>query len=282
MTLLSNKLPLFRSLSLLLLALTCLTVQVFGVESKGIVPFPQEYGKIVYRTDTGAPARIYIITNSHRSAFSGHNGNETLQSQVETYRIGEWLISQEQVDLLLPEGFFGSWEQKKVSTDSPGTLADNKALQQRLTDTSTFVNAEILLHEVYGIGLEQVEDRSIYQRTRELLHKRLNNNTLLTAADPEIEYLQQLRSTAILQKSIAVLKSTSYRGAMLTIGFSHLDDIITCLESGEIRPANQSNHGEFMSASYSDLPSSGIPLDISVIVPNALLTEPLLAMNQQY
>lgn len=276
-----NKLPLFRSLLALLLVLVCLTAQVLGAQFDEIVVLPEEYGKIIYQTDTGAPARIYIIANSHRSAFSGNSANETLQSQIETYRIGEWLISQEKVGLLFPEGFFGSWEKKSLPTERSDALDDNVALKQRLSDTSTFVNAEILLHEVHGIELEQVEDRPIYLQVRKLLNSRLNENVQSADADIDIESLQQLRTAAILQQSISALGSASHRGAMLTIGFSHLAHIITYLETGKALENVLDSDAENLSAFQPKVDPPGIPVDISVIVPRVLLSKPLLALNER-
>lgn len=261
--------------------MACLAAQVLGAQFEEIVELPEEYGKIIYQTDTGAPARIYIIANSHRSAFSGSSAHETLQSQVETYRIGEWLISQERVGLLFPEGFFGSWEKKSLSAERSDTLADNVALKQRLSDTSSFVNAEILLHEVHGIELEQVEDRPIYLQVRKLLNSRLNENVQSADADIDIESLQQLRTAAILQQSISALGSASPRGAMLTIGFSHLAHIITYLEAGKVLETTLDSDVGILSTFEPEIDPLGIPVDFSVIVPRVLLSKPLLALNER-
>ena len=279
----TQKRPLVRTIFLVALALVCLTTRSLAVEIPNVVSegsFPEQYGKVVYRTDTGAPARIFIIANSHRSAFSGDNGSETLQSQVETYRIGEWLINRAQVDLLLPEGFFGSWEKKDVAAGSSGVFIDKAALQNRLADTSTFVNAEMLLHEVHGVGLEQVEDRALYLQTRKLLQSRLNNNSLLAVSAGEadtLDALQRLRTAVILQNSLAAMGSVPHRGAVLTLGLAHLNHIITYLDAGAfLSPALQKGGKALPELDSKHAPSSA-SVDISVIVPNALLDASLLA-----
>ncbi|MDO9081422.1 MAG: hypothetical protein Q7U44_11530, partial [Desulfuromonadales bacterium] len=75
---------------------------------------PRELGTIVYQKNPDHPQQVFIIGNSHRSSTSGKNGSQTVPAQVETYRIAEWLILQHQVELLLPEGFFGRQERTEI------------------------------------------------------------------------------------------------------------------------------------------------------------------------
>ena len=238
---------------------------------------PGEFGAVVFQVNHDAPTQLFIIVNSHRSVVTGANGADTLQAQIETFRIGEWLIRRRQVALLLPEGFFGSW-----TTAEPAAVSevgfDGATLARWLADTSDFVNAEMLLHKHYGIDLEQIEDRELYRNVRESLRAGSDAaGDMGSADDGRLAYLQKCRSAAILQGVPAVLAQANRRGhgapasAMLTIGLAHLGDIIEFIESGEI-------HIPAMRTSGADLPAVQAPLDlfksptgITVIVPQSLL-----------
>lgn len=246
---------------------------------------PSEFGAVVFQTNHDAPTQLFIIANSHRSVVTGANGADTLQAQIETFRIGEWLIRRRQVALLLPEGFFGSWTVAEPATLSD-TSFDGATLARWLTDTSEFVNAEMLLHKYYGIGLEQIEDRELYRHVLESLSAASDApGAMGSLIDGRLEYLQKCRSAAILQGVPAVLEQAKRQGrgapasAMLTIGLAHLGDIIEFIESGEI-------HIPAMSTSGANLPAVQVPLDlfksptgITVIVPHSLL-EKLPPHNQ--
>jgi hypothetical protein len=279
-----------RSITLLLMLpiLLWLTVQPLlasPVETTSGQHLPSEYGQVIYRTDTNAPARIYIIANSHRSAATGANGSETLQAQIETFRIGEWLIHQEHVGLLFPEGFFGHQEKAFSAAETPHPF-DKRALQQRLADTSVFTNAELLLHEQHGITLHQVEDRSIYLKTREQILSGRNESSLLSPSTThELEYLQRLRTSTILQNSIQALLESHRdqalppsQSAILTIGLSHLDHVITYLETGMVQSPASLISKETYPPGQAKLDLLEAPIDITVIVPRSLLEKPLLVM----
>lgn len=200
---------------------------------------PVHLGTVVYQTHPAAPSRIYIIANGHRSAFSGANAAATVQAQMETFRIGEWLIKQQRIELLLPEGFFGVMGPDRgieANRNPPG----DQALREALKDTSHFVNAELLLHDSYGIGLEQVENRKLYRNVREQLRTSLKPGSKFSSAlSGEIAQLQKLRTAYLLQAAPGVVAKAYQQGritapnAMLTIGLSHLEDIISFLQSGE-------------------------------------------------
>ncbi len=242
-----------------------------------VTDIPDEFGAVVFQMNHDAPTQLFIIANSHRSVVTGANGAETLQAQIETFRIGEWLIRRRQVGLLLPEGFFGSWTVAEPAAISDVGF-DGTTLARWLNDTSEFVNAEMLLHKYYGIDLEQIEDRELYYNVRESLSAGSEAPDNMGAViNRRLEYLQKCRSAAILQGVPAVLAQASRRGhgapasAMLTIGLAHLGDIIEFIESGEIQiPA--------MRVSGADFPAVQLPLDlfksptgITVIVPHSLL-----------
>lgn len=238
---------------------------------------PAELGTVVYRVRGDAPVQLYIVANSHRSAITGANGVDTLQAQVETFRIGEWLIRHRQLDLLLPESYFGGRPETGPPLALPVRL-DHTVLVQRLADTATFVNAELLLHEQYGIGLLQVEDRDLYHHIRELLHTGLDGAARLEPGfDARLAYLQKCRSAALLQAVPAVLAQHSRRedgtssGALLTVGLAHLGDILEFLETGEVHIPAPPAAGDKLPAVQSPLTLCDIPVGITVIVPNSLL-----------
>lgn len=234
-------------------------------------------GQVVYHSNTSAPSKIYIIANGHRSAITGANAVKTVQAQVETFRIGEWLIQQNQIELLLPEGFFGQINETDTGTEN-NRLLDNKALRETLTDTSLFVNAELLLHKNYGISLNQIEDRTLYSRTRERLRASLNTGDRHSAAfNSEFAYLQKLRTAAILQGTPGAIENAYHQGrisaphAMLTIGLGHLDDILTFLEAGEINIAALQTNTRDFPALAAKLELLKNKISVTVIVPRALI-----------
>ncbi|MBN2429658.1 MAG: hypothetical protein JXK94_15090 [Deltaproteobacteria bacterium] len=237
---------------------------------------PMDFGEIVYRRNADSPLQLYIVANSHRSALSGANGSQTVQAQLETFKIGEWLIRQQQVDLILPEGFFGS---RDVADLAPAPLFDQKILRDRLSDTSVFVNAEQLLHEYYGVPLQQVEDRELYLQAKDFLSAGLESGALyLPSFSNQLEYLQKRRSAAILQRVPRILGAELREGrvaaprAMLTIGLSHMDEIITFLERGEVRIAAPSNIDSADPVFSLELELLKKNVGVTVIIPRTLMT----------
>lgn len=238
---------------------------------------PVELGEIVYQKNSGRPLHLYIIANSHRSSGTGANGNNTVLSQIQTYRIGEWLIRQHQVELLLPEGFFG---QAKAKVRTAAERLDDLGLENILADTSVFMNADLLLRRDYGVALHQVEDQELYRSVREyLVAGWLGGASLHAPFGPEFAYLQERRSAAILQR-IPFLINNEYRlghisrpRAMLTIGMAHLDEILKFLEAGRIEiPAVETGGGN-LPAYTEELAHFEKEVGVTVIVPRALLDE---------
>jgi len=238
---------------------------------------PSELGSIVYRIRSDAPTQLYIVANSHRSALSGANGAETVQAQVETFRIGEWLIDNGRIGMILPESYFGYLPQNDQSSQCPTPL-DQTTLLRRLTDTTTHVNAELLLHEQYGIGLQQVEDADLYRRIRELL---LSSRSGVAWLDPgfvdRLAYLQKCRSATILQgvpealKQLPQPEGAPASGALLTIGLAHLDDILAYLDAGVVNIPAPSPLATELPGQQSPLKLHKDPIGITVIVPRSLL-----------
>ena len=243
-----------------------------------VAGLPSELGAIVYQRNPERPVQVFIIGNSHRSSASGDNGSHTVPAQVQTYRIAEWLIRQQQVELLLPEGFFGRKERTKIIEATVGR--DDPTLEETLSDTATFINADLLLHRNYGIALQQVEDRDLYRNAREYLLSGLKNGANLRAAfGLELDYLQERRSAAILQKIPAILNDAYRRGhiahprAILTIGMTHLDEIIKFLETEKIEisapPAGASGFQDYSET----LELLAQQVGVTIIVPRAILDD---------
>lgn len=246
------------------------------VTSDDEINLPEQLGEIVYQTQPATVSKIYIIANGHRSAINGANTDKTLQAQVETFRIGEWLIKQKQVELLLPEGFLGGMGSTK-SIDTKKHLFDGETLFNSLADTSHFVNAELLLHENYGIGLEQIEDRKLYHDIRDRLSSSLEPGAQFSfTLNREIAYLQKLRTARILQSAPLVISTAYQQGriaapnAMLTIGLSHLEDIISFLESGVINLAGLHTAGVSFPPENTVLELLKSRVGVIVIVPRTL------------
>lgn len=247
-----------------------------NLRAESIVDLPSEFGTVVFQTQGNTPAQLFIIANSHRSTISGDNGDATIQAQVETFQICEWLIRRRQVAMLLPEGFFGNRPATRPAA-GPEEWLDSATLTRWLSDTSSFVNAEILLHEQYGINLQQVEDRELYQNVRDALLASqgddIHQGLLLHG---QIESLQKRRSAAILQRATALSQSGSLSGdvpksSILTIGLAHLGDILEFIASDEVQPPANDIAG----ANLSYVPVSSNPdkrsIGITVIVPHSLL-----------
>ena len=240
---------------------------------------PEQFGKIVYQSNSAAESNLYIIANGHRSAITGKNAAQTLQAQIETYRIGEWLISQNRVELLLPEGFFGKlWEPGGFASSS-GRL-DNQSLHDSLADTTVFVNAELLLHQEYGISLNQVEDRELYSQTRDHLRASLTRDRRRSAIfNPELSYLQKYRTASLLQSAPTVIDNAYQQGkisapnAMLTIGLSHLEAIIEFLQSGEINISGLQTPSRSYPSLETKLDRFSQRVNVTVIVPRTLIDQ---------
>ncbi len=147
---------------------------------------PAEYGEVVYRYNESSPNQIFIIGMSHRDTVTRLNGSLTSRVQAEVYRVGDALIHQQAVELLLPEGFFRSKAPKvevktaraevnKAATCSE--FSDAKILLSRLGDNRTYVNAEMLLKEGHSIQMDQVEDETLYFAVRDCILKLVKTAT---------------------------------------------------------------------------------------------------------
>src|SRR4030042_3543753 len=90
-----------------------------------ILKIPAEYGDIIYRFNEKSPNQVFVIGISHRDALTCLNGDNTSRVQAEIYKIGDWLIHHQGVELVLPEGFFKSSsaniEKKNINAPKRGS-----------------------------------------------------------------------------------------------------------------------------------------------------------------
>ncbi len=135
-------------------------------DRNAVLPFPDHLGKVVYQEHADRNDRIYIIAQSHRSAITGKGNEDCRRVQAEIYRIGEWLITHENVAALLPEGYFSessaAGRNRSYEKTRQAARLDDATLAARLADPAISVNADRLLYSNYDLALRQVEDRNLY------------------------------------------------------------------------------------------------------------------------
>ncbi len=222
----------------------------YSYDPAGNLDMPTEYGDAIFCINPHSPKQLYIIGISHRDPNSGANNSTTVRTQMEIFRIGEWLKKNRRLDLLLPEGYFVAG--KSISSPAPSALhasnqlhpvLDNAYLQKSLAADSPVVNAEKLLMQHYNLQACQVEDKIIYNAVRSSLGK------LKTAGDgsdgiagniAELIYLQEVRTAQLLQNIPAVIENEVLCGtvgncsALFTIGLNHIKDIFRYIENEKI------------------------------------------------
>ncbi len=251
---------------------------------------PPQYGEIIYQNAGSGANHLYIIGISHRDPQNGSPADTTLNSQAEVFRIGEWLSTTQDMQLLLPEGYFHETEEsvpsrlfpQGASAFSRGTasLLDNDLLYRKLGDTQRFVNAEMLLMNNYHLPVSQIEDKQLYYAVRSSLSSLdlRGGEPELRAADrlAELDYLQQTRTATLLQKipSVIDLQIQSgiirNRSAMFTIGLNHLQDIIRYLQNDAISidsPARSGQQGQHYQAELNLLKND---YKVTIILPRTL------------
>ncbi len=239
--------------------------------------FPNEYGRVVYQKNQDATNQIFIIGQSHRSGVNGKNDQHTVQTQMEIYRIGEWLIRQKKVEILLPEGFF---QKGIVQNDAQGrpfanytsNSLDSERLRSLLQDTRRFVSADILLSAQYPMRLGQVEDEELYQTVSHLMRKLGNRNEDLNRAFfEELSDYQRKRTAIMLQNIPFAVESVFQRGdvenkhAIFTIGMAHIADILEFLHA---KTGKIAGNDDLLSSPAFDLLEEGY--GVTVILPKSL------------
>ena len=211
-----------------------------------------QFGEIIYQHNEKSPRQLYIIGMSHRDSLTRQNGSQTSRVQAEVYKIGEWLIHNRELELLLPEGYFAEKRGKIANGNLTIALEkkrdcsapfDMDVLEEILSDNRTFVNAEMLLRDNHpSLKIRQVEDRALYETARkriaELISQKNSCDYLLLRL--ELDYLQERRTAAILQRIPGIVDGEYQQGhikgrvAILTIGMYHAHKIIQSLNDRKI------------------------------------------------
>ena len=224
------------------------------------IKIPTEFGEVIYQSKEMSPQQIFIIGISHRDAITCLNGDNTSRVQAEVYKIGDWLIHNQGLELLLPEGFFRSTPtkiEKKNITVQEGEKScpslDMEVLEEKFSDNQSYINAEMLLTANHPLRLQQVEDKGLYEAVQNGLLNLINcreDTPQFSGLKSELDYLQERRTAAMLQKIPDIVDSEYRQGnirsrkAIFTIGLSHLYKIIQYMNEDEIKiyaPLSASN-----------------------------------------
>jgi hypothetical protein len=283
----------------LFLLLTFFSFLLSGPSQAGTAPeINVEYGEVIYQFNEKSPSQIFIIGISHRDSLTCLNGENTSKVQAEVYKIGDWLIHHQGLELLLPEGFFatttgktGKGNRKILEKASECTeLIDLKVLEERLADNKTYVNAEMLLKENHPLRLRQVEDKGLYDAVRNGLLKLVNcseDDSRYSPLKTELDHLQEKRTAAMLQKIPEIVEAEfrlgniKSRKAIFTIGASHLHKIIRYINETKIKidaPLLASNRNKDYIAELSLLKEN---FGVSIIIPKTLAKDQkILELNK--
>jgi hypothetical protein len=259
----------------------------------GILRIPAEYGEIIYRHNEGSPNQLFVIAISHRDSFTRRNGIKTARVQAEVYKVGEWLIRNKGLELLLPEGFFKAQPEKiekerrplaeVARSEKSMESLDLKVLEKELGDNSTFINAEMLLKRNYPLCIEQVDDRVCYDAVSDGIQKLVNcgNNldNYLTLKS-ELDYLQDVRTAAMLQKIPGIIEEQFQQGriggrkALLTIGLYHIRPIIKYLDEKRIVILPPIINSVQSGKNTEELNLVKANFGVSIILPRTLVDDP--------
>ena len=233
---------------MILVALAFLGGTAYGAD-KDATTLPPEYGQMIYRCNDPRPDQLFIIGMSHRDTLTRLNGLKTARVQAEVYKVAEWLIQQRDLELMLPEGYFRSRPpsgkthpaEVQKSPECPPSL-DLDALEKKLSDETSFVNAEMLLLKHYRLRAEQVEDPFYYQEVgahlRQLALGADSCDPILLRS--ELDYLQARRTASMIQRIPGLIADDFQAGkirakrAIFTIGLSHLPQIMKYLQEKKI------------------------------------------------
>jgi hypothetical protein len=211
---------------------------------------PPDYGKVISLYNRESPHQLYIIGMTHRDTLTGCNSDQTPRVQAEVYKIGEWLIQNRGVELVLPEGFFT--EKLEMASQGPPQAScpltspehpSMQLLEKKLSDNTVCLNAEMLLKENFPLVMKQVEDKGLYQSVNQRIKQlsRCPNDTqayFLTKS--ELAYYQERRVGAMLQKIPGIVNQEFQQGrihgkkALFTIGLNHIANIIRYLDEKKI------------------------------------------------
>jgi len=287
---------LIRSSPFLAIIFVSLLLSIAAPCAETNLNIPAEYGEVIYQSNAESPNQVFIIGMSHRDSLTRANGGNTSRVQAEVYQIGNWLIHTQGVRLLLPEGFFKNPSAPigklnvPDSTGSCADLPDLKALEAKLSDDQTYVNAEMLLKEDHSLRVRQVEDLPLYREVRDGLLKLVSGGG--KGCDPEasiaaLDYLQAKRTAVMLQNIPQVVEEEFRQGtirnekAIFTVGMSHLNSIIQYLKERKITvsapPLPSNGYKDYMA----NLDLQKENFGIFVILPKTLACDPeILRINQ--
>jgi hypothetical protein len=166
----------------------------------------------------------------------------------------------------------------------------NKSIiEKKLADDALFVTAETLLMEHFRIPASQVEDRGLYDEVlnRVIKLKGEANDSACLSLREEIQYLQEKRTAAILQKIPAVIEENFQNGniksenALFTIGLNHIEPIIKYFEQKAIHIQPPSSESPIKEEYVADLALLKEGFGVIIILPNTLVNnEKALKISQ--
>jgi hypothetical protein len=261
-----------------------------------LAALPPQYGEVIYCCNEKSSNQLFIIGMSHRDSITRLNGLNTSRVQAEVYKLGEWLIQNRGLELLLPEGFFKRKSQtaKKIvqtaeGNDTHPAPLDIKVLEEKLSDTTSFINAEMLLMKNYHLRTQQIENPKWHQAVASFIRKLAASKTSRDyyRVKSELDYLQERRTAAMLQEIPGIIDAEYQQGsikgkkAFFTIGMSHLYKIIKYLDENKIRiysPLADSNqNGDYVAALNLMRENFGV----TIIIPRTLADDRrILEINQ--
>ena len=269
---------------------------IFSPAEAAPLACPSEYGGTLFEFNPKNQNHLFIIGMGHRNSLTRENGSHIARIQAEVYKIGEWLVRQERVELLLPEGFFKNpGANKAPNPPLPpsekkgfGEPLDLKTLEAKLSDHRVFLNAEILLKKNYPLVLQQVEDKKYYDEVgkwlRNLSACRYSSEEYVRIK-AELDYLQEKRTAVMLQK-IPDLINKEYaagniktRKAILTIGLSHIPLIQKYLHDRRVRIDSPPSSLRFNAVHSADLTLLQQKFRISILLPKSLAENPYISLK---
>lgn len=248
---------------------------------------PLEYGEVIYRINAESPKQLYIIGISHKDPDSGENDSTTVQTQMEIFRIGEWLKKERHLNLLLPEGYFSDKHKgsalnasiaQPVAAFHP-VYPDNLFIHKKLAADTPYMNAEMLLMEYHNFHASQIEDRGTYDAVRSSLGKLKTSSSKHSKSTGNLEellYLQEVRTAQILQNIPNVIEDEFLNGAignrtaLFTIGLNHIKDIFRYIKNDEIQIASPVGSNVLPDILSSKLNLLKTGYGVTIIIPRTL------------
>ncbi len=74
------------------------------VPEQSLLPVFEPHGRILYQARPEAPNQVYIVGQLHRHPITGELKQETIHTQMDIYRIGEQLVKDRSLELVVLEG----------------------------------------------------------------------------------------------------------------------------------------------------------------------------------